>query len=51
MLDKTTMIFNPFNDELTEMLKTPDGGAATNLILTNTPHHDEPPNGFTSSFK
>jgi hypothetical protein len=48
MLDKTAMIFNPFtNDEFTEMLETPDG-EATNLIFTNTPHHDDQPNGFTS---
>lgn len=46
MLDKTTMIFNPFiGDEFTEMLETPD---AANLIFTNTPHHDDQPNGFTS---
>lgn len=47
MLDKTAMIFNPFNDdEFTEMLKTPD--EAANLIFRNTPHHDDRPNGFTS---
>lgn len=49
MLDKTAMIFNPLNDEFTEMLKTPDGETA-NLIFTNTPQHDDPPNGFTSRF-
>ncbi|CRK88128.1 CLUMA_CG001913, isoform A [Clunio marinus] len=43
MDQQTAMIFNPFNDEFTE-----SDGEATNLILTNTPHIDVPPNGFTS---
>lgn len=48
-LDKAAMILKPFDDEFTEILKTPDG-EATNLIFTNTPDHEHSPNGSNYIF-